>query len=311
MKNQNIDLFVQDYMDEDVAYLLGLIISSGTIYEVNDDRRLLLNFSYRTLTIATEEQAVDQKTQLSLSINRIRTRLADLLAADISVNESEGNVQIVCRFLKNTIEWRDIRLLTQYKHNYLEFVVPEQISKNSQSVQREFIRGIADASGFIRESNRDQVGRHRVYIQISNKNWLLPIQLCEILQLGLGVSVPSIQWGHPNIREPKADSTGWPKEHQIRIYADDFIKIGFGIKYKQELLEELANANKEKFDKETKKCNPLMKRVRTIKPKHRDENSENLPDNLRGKHFNAYWQVCKKLGCKQGCRMQEVFFEEE
>ena len=33
---------------------------------------------------------------------------------------------------------------------------------------------------------------------------------------------------------------------------------------------------------------------------HPEEISEKLPQELRGKHFDAYWQICLELGCTQG-----------
>lgn len=44
--------------------------------------------------------------------------------------------------------------------------------------------------------------------------------------------------------------------------------------------------------------NPRIRRI-TKKPKHSQEASSYLPKGVRGKHFDAYWQICVALGCKQ------------
>ena len=76
--------------------------------------------------------------------------------------------------------------------------------------------------------------------------------------------------------------------------ADDFEKIGFYMSHKQEVLEELANYNKRKFGK-ANFCSPPKRR--RSKPKHPSEKSDKLPNELRGKHFNSYWEICAALGC--------------
>jgi Rieske Fe-S protein len=46
--------------------------------------------------------------------------------------------------------------------------------------------------------------------------------------------------------------------------------------------------------------NPLAQHRVKGKVKHKDEKSKSLPLALRGKHFDAYFQICKALGCTQG-----------
>lgn len=71
--------------------------------------------------------------------------------------------------------------------------------------KKEFLRGLSDVTAYIRNSNRDQAGRHRVYIEISNKNWFLPPQICQLSQ-SLNIPTQYIGYGHPNIRGGKGTS---------------------------------------------------------------------------------------------------------
>jgi hypothetical protein len=49
-------------------------------------------------------------------------------------------------------------------------------------------------------------------------------------------------------------------------------------------------------------CNPKAKKVpaRGKKRRHPEEKDSRLPPALRARHFNAYFQICKRLGCTQG-----------
>lgn len=155
------------------------------------------------------------------------------------------------------------------------------------------MRGLCDVTAYVRQSNVDQAGKHRVYIEISNRNWYLPTQLCQVLQ-SLSVPVQYIGYGHPNIRG--GNGTSWAKEHQMKIYADDFQRIGFYISHKNEALEELALYNIQNFDSEHLLCDGTISRLRT-KESHDCETHEKLPPEINGKHFDSYKQICKCLGC--------------
>ena len=80
----------------------------------------------------------------------------------------------------------------------------------------------------------------------------------------------------------------------MKVYVDDFLPIGFYLDHKQKALEELAEKTK---DHGKNFCNPLSKKIRKKNPKHPDEDNELLPPEIRGKHYNSYWQICKDLGC--------------
>ncbi len=67
------------------------------------------------------------------------------------------------------------------------------------------------------------------------------------------------------------------------------------------ILQELSHANIINFGfKKHKLCNPKNKVIRKRKPINTDEHSSNLPVKIRGIHFNAFWEICRALGCKMG-----------
>ena len=300
-----------DYIDTDVAYLVGMIIARGSFHQDGDVRRLVIQFPYRLdvmTPVPSSQIDSDRETALRLSLDGIRARISELLEVDLRVERKTHEVSLYAVFPRETIGWRDLRFITGGKPNYLEFEVPEIIFDSDSDIQKEFLRGIADTSCEPSYADRDQSQRQRIVIQVQFGNWVLPIQLCKLLQEHLGIPVSNILWGHPNLRAPSGGS-GWTKETRIRIFAEAFAPIGFYFEYKQRIFEEMVNFNRERGDPRPRVCNPKTKKLRGRKPRHEDECSERLPDSLRGKHFNSYYKICRALGCKQGRKgpQQELF----
>jgi hypothetical protein len=218
---------------------------------------------------------------------------------DVSVNK----ISLVLKWDKEDISWLFIKfLINGTRFSYQDFQVPEPIFESTEANKKEFIRGISDVTAYVRASNyygfsADLPKRYRVYIEINQKNWFLPTQLCQLIQ-SFGVPIQTINYGHPNLRDTNNKKSGrfWAKEHQIKIFAEDFQAIGFYISHKEEALFELAESNKVNFNDSISLCDGKTKRVKS-KPIHPDENDADLPNEIRGKHFNGYKELCKCLNC--------------
>lgn len=298
-----------DYMDVDLAYILGLIYGRGSIIERGEDSRIKIEFIFKTKELEEVQEITDIDNAIKISFATIRDRIRETLGCEVRTCSEGASSTLLLLFYQKNLSWRIIREFTGGKKNYKTFTIPDYFYEATTDILKEFMIGIADTSGYVRSSNYDLSGRHRIYLQINNKNWILPIQLCYILQKKLNVPVQLIQWGHPNTREPnkinvKRDYKGWAREHQIKIYVEDFLKIGFDFPFKQKLAEKLAEENIKEFDGKTKMCNPYIKKPRTEKPNHPCENSDILPKKLRGKHFNSYFEICLSLGCAQGEKVE-------
>jgi len=232
-----------------------------------------------------------------------------LLEVDLRVDRGEHEVSLSAVFSKETIGWRDLRFITGGKANYLEFEVPDVVFEAEPDIQKEFVRGIADASCEPSYADRAQDERQRIVIQVQFGNWILPVQLCHLLQEHLKIPVSNVLWGHPNVRAPGGTGS-WAKETRIRIFAEAFAPIGFYFEYKQKVFEGMVRFNLERGYAAAKPCNPKAKKVREKKPRHPDEASGRLPPALCGKHFDGYYKVCKALGCTQGRKSpQKEFFD--
>lgn len=292
-----------DYIDPDVAYFIGLVTARGEISDTGGVKRISIEFPFRNLRVEGIKKRITQKDQILLSLDHVINRVNELADVNMRKDESEHSVYLVVETLKNTMFLRNTKMLMKGKTSYYEFEVPDQIFASDEAIKKEFIRGFADVAGSARWANRNRWGKCRVYLDVLNSplNWRLPIQICYLLQDHLGIPVDVIQWGHPNTRDPnlreykKGRKDAWAREHQIKIFAVDFEKIGFYMSHKQEILEELADYNRKKgFDK-AKFCKP-PKRKRS-KLKHPSENSQKLPPEIRGKHYDSYWQICADIGC--------------
>lgn len=295
------------YLDPDVAYLLGLIVGRGQIAVSGNETRISINFPFKKPKV----EEFDQFTGFTRSVYKVRRRIENLVEGDVEVQENEeaGEVRLNLSFRRKPVSLRNIQILLQGKKSHYEFSIPDEIHNHKDpDVIREFLKGYADAAGNIRRANRDQTGRHRVYLDVLNPNWSLPVRLCSLLQDRAHVPVQNILWGHPNLRNPqvKGGSEAWSREHQIRIYADDFRKIGFYISHKTEVLKILAAENETRFQARTSRfCNPAEggKRYRERwKKKHPGENAKTLPPELKGKHCNTYWEICSAMGCPKAIK---------
>jgi len=280
-----------DYLDYDVAYFLGMIIARGKIIQNSTTYRINIEFPFTKPAMGGFSQFHEFISSIA---TKILPRAKNLLGkeVDIYASESSKTVSMVINLPIHNIASRNFKLLLKNKTSYREFRVPDVI-KNASDTQivKEFMRGFADVAGNIRRSNRYIQGRHRVFLDVLFPNWRLPVELCFLLQNKLDVPVHSILWSHPNLRGGKA----LPREHQIRIYASDFLKIGFYIDFKQKLLELLV-AEDETYGRvsPTSKCKGL-KRYRR-KPRVSEEKNEILPKVVRT-HFDAFWEICAIMGC--------------
>ncbi len=299
-----------DYCDADVAYLLGLIVARGQLVEQNDERRIIIEFPGSTMQVEGIQEVFDQPTEIKLGLVDISFRLRNLLETDIDIIDSgQGTHRLLVRFHRNNMMWRNIRWMLGDPAHFGAFRVPEFLLNVQTPAEwkREFLRGFADVAGNIRQANRYVDGRNRVRLDVLNyrENWQLLVQLCQLLQDHLDVPVQLITWGHPNMGRDF-------REHQLNIFAVPFLKIGFNFRHKQRVLEELAECDRTNFPNARYASCPGERRVRKRKPDDQREGDSNyLPAALCGKHFDAYWQICRELGCPKRPSQKDIDYLED
>ena len=286
---------LNDYIDADVAYLLGLILGRGTLVDHANQRQLIIEFPSSSIQAQGINTSFDQDIYIKIGLFDIRERLIDLLDTDIKIIERASGFDFVARFQRPSMVWRNILLILNNATSYPYFRIPPVFFEPDLPFEwkREFLRGFADVAGNIRQSNNYFGGRHRARLDVLNypTNWELPVQLCLLLQEHLDVPVQMITWGHPNL------GRGF-REHQLNIFAEAFQRIGFNFQHKQIILDELATYNIEHYPTASSNPCPGMRPLRNSKPLDAQENNaERLDPRLVGNHYDAYWEICKALGC--------------
>ncbi len=288
---------LSSFLTEDMAYLLGLIIGRGTIIKNREINKLVVDFPFKNLQAVSpidENKKFDTQMYLANSLDRIVERLRRL-GLDVSKHNDEDNkgVSLTISWRNTDITWQLLAyLLNGDFSDYHSFRIPKAIFQSDKEKQKEFLRGYFDVTGYVRASNA-AFGRNdqqRVYLEVDHRNWFLVLDIYKLFEK-LGIPVQGVDFGHPNFRDPnfKKAPGFWAKEHQVKIYANQFLPIGSYLQHKQEVLNDLASMNKKGLGDEAKE-----NRVRE-KMEHPEEQSDKLPDFLRGKHFNHYLELIEAL----------------
>ena len=298
-------------LNPDIAYLLGMIVGKGQLIRSNKETEIIIDIPHKNLTIEGENTQQSIKSSLLDILGRLKT----LIGADLDWDTSKRNIahlsfskpngdyliRTINTYLKNNITWRDFR-------------IPKEVFSSTTDIKVEFLRGFADVTGHIRKSNVAWKNfEHRVYVEIMT-NWDVCIDLANLLK-DLNVPIQTIRFAHPNIVDPTLKFYNRNmrnyKEHQIKVWAEEFEKIGFNIEHKNVLLKKFAETNRKnwnEFNKDSKKYKdkPISevhhrfywetKNIKKKKQDHPDENHQSIHPKIRGKHFDSWKDIAKELG---------------
>lgn len=311
-------------LDHDISYLMGLITGKGKLIRGNKQTTIIIEIPHKNLKIEGKDTQKSIKSSLLDLVGRIKP----LVGADIDW-DVQNKSKAYIKFRKPNKDYliRTIVKFLDRRGSWRSFRIPKKIFKTSKDNKKEFLRGLADVTAHIRKSNL-AFGinyNNRVYIEIMD-NWMIVIDICNLLK-SIDIPVQTIRWAHPNFVDPslKYYKKGIKnyKEHQIKIWAEEFEKIGFNIEHKDELLEKYANLNRKNWNnkykemaKKTtseKKKKKFKKKIGNIKKSHhkfywekrkRDKEKESHPEEdnkkihpkIRGKHFNHWTEIAKELG---------------
>lgn len=287
-------------MNTEMAYLLGMVLGNGEIQQDTRSTTVTIDIPYKNLyTDDLKEVAVYVKA----SVVDIRGIVEPLIGHDLAISETEHSTKL--SFNKPNSEYvirEMLRLIGSGRHHSTMRMDPELFSLSTDE-KKSLLRGMADVTAYIRKSNiaYGQEGAHRVYIEIPG-NWYLVIDVANMLK-DIDIPVQTIDFGHPNFRDGnlKMYNAGkpnfWKKEHQVKIYANEFLPVGFNIKHKQDALEKYAAELLRYMDPEKTHKFYWEKTVRRrAKPIHPGENDPSLPAAIRGQHFESWTDLAKALG---------------
>lgn len=287
-------------MNAQMAYLIGMILGNGEIQRKNDVTTITVELPHKNLL---DDEGREVSIYVKSSLTDIRNIVEPLIGHSLPISQSKRATQFSFTMPNSNYIMREILRYIGNGAHHSTMTMNEELFNISTDEKKELLRGIVDVTGYIRKSNiaYGQAGCHRVYIEVPG-NWQMVVDIANMLK-DLDIPVQTIDFGHPNFRDSKLSKYNegkkyyWKKEHQIKIYANEFLPIGFNIvhkqraleKYSYELLKHLDETQTHQFywDK------PIRKRE---KPIHPMENDESLPLKIRGKHYDSWTDLAKDLG---------------
>ncbi|MBR5433018.1 MAG: hypothetical protein IK117_01120 [Bacteroidales bacterium] len=287
-------------MNTEMAYLLGMILGNGEIQRGTTETMVTIDIPHKNLYT---DDMKDVTVYVKASLLDIQTILEPLLGQHLTPTQSQTSTKITFTKPNNEYVMREILRLIGSGVHHSTMKMNEELFSMTTDEKKSLLRGIADVTGYIRKSNIafGQDGAHRVYIEIPG-NWSMVIDIANMLK-SVDIPVQTIDFGHPNFRDGdlKKYNEGkkyfWKKEHQVKIFANEFLPIGFNIKHKQDALEKYADELLEFIDPEKTHKFYWEKTIRKKqRPIHPCENDDALPIEIRGRHFETWTDLAKILG---------------
>jgi len=287
-------------MNNQMAYLVGMILGNGEIQRNTSDTTITIEIPHKNLK---DDEGLEVSIYVKSSLADIRSVVEPLVGHSLPISQTKTVTSISFTKPNEDYTMREILRFIGNGVHHSTMTMNDELFNITTDEKKELLRGIADVTGYIRKSNKafGEEGHHRVYIEIPG-NWQFVIDIANMLK-ALDIPVQTIDFGHPNFRDSslKKYNEGkpnyWKKEHQVKIWANEFLPIGFNIVHKQRALERYAEELLEYLDEEKTHKFYWEKSIR-LKNKqiHPMEKAESLPEQIRGKHFNSWTQLAKELG---------------
>lgn len=287
-------------MNTEMAYLVGLVLGNGEIQYGAKETIVTIDIPHKNLYT---DDMKDVQVYVKASMVDIRAIIEPLVGREVVITQTNHSTKL--SFQKHNEEYviRELlRFINAGKH-HSTMRMSRDLFGITTNEKKALLRGIADSTGYIRKSNIafGQDGMHRVYIEIPG-NWFMVIDIANLLK-DVDVPVQTIDFGHPNFRDAnlvkhnQGKPNFWKKEHQVKIFANEFLPIGFNIKHKQDALQKYSEELLEFVDPEKTHKYYWDKSIRLkIKPIHPGEKDESLPIEIRGKHFDSWTELAACLG---------------
>lgn len=296
-------------MNNEMAYLLGMITGNGEIQRGVNETTIVIEIPHKKLE--TEFQK-DVGIYVKASITDIRQILEPLVGASLSFSQSASVSYISFSKPNEDYLMREILRYIGRATSHENIRIASEVFTFTEDERKQFIKGFADVTGYIRRSNYCfNKKMHRVYFEIP-QNWELVTDFCNLLK-SVDIPVQNINWGHPNMRdgslkkynEGKPDF--WKKEHQVKVWANEYEPIGFAVIHKNEALKFFVGEQIFFMEKQGKKVSDITHkyywehvRKKKVKPLHPSENDEFIPKEIRGNHYDSWKEIARDLGYKEG-----------
>lgn len=287
-------------MNNQMAYLVGMILGNGEIQRNTSNTTITIEIPHKNLK---DDEGLEVLVYVKCSLINIRDVIEPLLGHSMSITQNKTATSISFTKPNEDYAIREILRFIGNGVHHSTMTMNDELFNITTEQKKELLRGVVDVTGYIRKSNLafGEEGHHRVYIEIPG-NWQFVIDIANMLKK-LDIPVQTIDFGHPNFRDSNLKKYNqkkpnyWKKEHQVKIWANEFLPIGFNIVHKQRALERYSDELLEYLDEEKTHKFYWQKTIRLKnKPVHPMENDISLPVKIRGKHFDSWTQLAKELG---------------
>ena len=277
-----------------------MILGNGEIQQNQIETKITIDIPHKNLYT---DDMKDTTVYVKASLFDIQSILEPLIGQHLTQSETKTSTKITFTKPNNEYVMHEILRLVGSGTHHSTMKMNEELFSITTDEKKALLRGIADVTGYIRKSNIafGQEGAHRVYIEIPG-NWYMVIDIANMLK-AVDIPVQTIDFGHPNFRDSNLDKYNegkkyyWKKEHQVKIFANEFLPIGFNIKHKQDALERYSEELLEFIDPEKTHKFYWEKPIRRKnKPIHPCENDDVLPIEIQGKHFESWTALARLLG---------------
>lgn len=287
-------------MNNQMAYLIGMILGNGEVQRDSRNTTITIEIPHKNLK---DDEGLEVSVYVKSSLADIRGIIEPLLGHSLPISQTKTATRISFTKPNEDYTMREILRFIGKGIRHSTMTMDDELFKMTTDEKKELLRGVADVTGYIRKSNRafGKDGQHRVYIEIPG-NWQFVIDVANMLKT-LDIPVQTIDFGHPNFRDSnlkkynEGKSYYWKKEHQLKIWANEFLPIGFNVVHKKRALERYAEELLDHLDKN--KTHQFYWETRNRprnKPIHPMENDQSIPEKIRGKHFDSWTQIAKELG---------------
>lgn len=287
-------------MNAQMAYLIGMILGNGEVQRKSHETTITIELPHKNLL---DDEGREVSIYVKSSLTDIRAIVEPLIGHSLSISQTKRATQFSFTKSNEDYTMREILRFIGNGVHHSTMTMNSELFNMTTDEKIELLRGMVDVTGYIRKSNiaYGNKGKHRVYIEIPG-NWQMVIDVANILK-DLDIPIQNIDFGHPNFRDSnlKKYNEGkpyyWKKEHQVKIWANEFLPIGFNIVHKQRALEKYADELLEFLDKESTHKFYWQKTIRRRKkPFHPMESDSSLPKCIQGKHFESWTELAKELG---------------
>ncbi len=275
------------------AYILGLLVGSGKI----DKNTFVIDLPFK-------KWGMDPK-RMNIIATDILTKICQYFHSSYNFNVTYeiGNGKWLIMPIDNSdisSLKKDLEYLGLPIGGFLLSTVDLSIAKEKLSGinTASFLSGIFDTKASLTLSHRrftNDAPVVSVEIPGSTRNFKFVVQLCSWLT-DLGSITDQILYNHPNQHSASDPNyKGWKKGFKIRFLVRSFLaQYSFALQAKSIDVTKI-----EKYQKKEEQIPCILRKLRTPSPVsvHSDQNSEELPPEVRNKLFFHYHHFCATFGC--------------